>query len=205
MSSLCRTTLGALTLTTILLAGGCGGGGSTASGRATAGGSRDAASTGGEAGAPATTTTSDPGAESAVTTTTPASASSLEGTWTAAIQDLLTGGAGGGAGGLTCDGSQTLTFRQGRNTIGGSGHCRMGTTEGTVRYDSSADYRTEGDQLILSNFADNTRLTMNGTDVGGALGTLGNGTVTYSIRGDVLTITKVDPQFGSLSQTYTRT
>lgn len=211
-SRLCRL-VGPLAVVLPLFLGACGSGGSgsaeTASGssdRADAG--ADVASAGGAVGDAAagseTTSTLDEGSAAEVTTTTaPPAGSSLEGKWTASIQDLMSGG-GAPSAGLTCDGSVTTQFRRGRNTVNGSGQCHGTGMDLDVIYSSSADHRVEGDQIIFSNYSDGSLMYMNETPIDGIVGTMGNGPVTYSITGNVLTTTIVDPDLGSLSQTYTR-
>ncbi len=136
------------------------------------------------------------------TTTTNGPSSPLEGTWSAPLQTLLAGG--GAVGNLSCDGSVRMTFHAGHNTITGGGSCQMSGRTAEASYDSTSEYRTEGDQLIVTNVADNSRITLDGTPIGGGVGPFGNGTVTYAVSGNVLTITSVDPDLGALSQTFTR-
>ncbi len=158
------------------------------------------ASTGSGGGAEPTTTRATSGAEE--TTTTNGPSSPLEGTWSAPLQTLLAGG--GAVGNLSCDGSVRMTFHAGHNTITGGGSCQMSGRTAEASYDSTSEYRTEGDQLIVTNVADNSRITLDGTPIGGGVGPFGNGTVTYAVSGNVLTITSVDPDLGALSQTFTR-
>lgn len=213
-----RLTVAVVLLVASVLVGACNDDDSTAAVRSTTTTTTTVTSGGGDSGTSATTgatpssgdaghptTTGRPSSTAGVTTTTTGSSSRLDGTWSASIQSLLAGGAAGGVGaGFRCDGEVRLTFHGGRNTVGGQGSCTMGSMTGAVHYDSSADYRVEGSQIVVSGFSDNSTLTFNGSPMQAGVGALGNGTVDYTISGNVLTITRNDPDLGAISQTYTR-
>lgn len=197
MSKLHRKLAAVLFVFALALVTACGDSGSGSAGGSTTSAHRDSSGAASDARPAADSTTTS--------TTTTAAASSLEGQWTANIQDLLTGTSSPASqGGLTCSGAQTVTFRNDRVTIGGDGNCQMGPMTGSVRYYSHGDYRTDHDQLIVSNFQDETTFQMGGVPFNGGVGGLGNGTVTYSISGNVLTITSNTPEVGTVHQTYTR-
>jgi len=187
------------------LATACGPGNDTSTSEAGSGGGATVTTTApaaGEAGTSGSTTTASPSQET--TSTTAGTGSAVEGTWTASLQQLLAGGGGAASGSIRCDGDVTLTFHNGHNTVGGGGSCEMAGRRTETHYDSSADYRVEGDQIIVSGFSDNSSVTVDGVAIDGGVGPLGNGSVTWAVSGDTLTITTADPDLGSLSQTFTR-
>lgn len=149
-----------------------------------------------------TTRANSPSSPTVTVPGTATTGSALEGSWKAEIQDLLSGG---GSSGPSCLGTVTLTFRRGHLTLTGSGSCDLGSMQGTESYNTTATYRTDDGNLIVTNSSDNTHIEFNGQplDVGGA-SAFGNGTVAYNVNGNVLTITLNDPDAGSLSQTFTR-
>ncbi len=138
-----------------------------------------------------------------MTTTTAGAPSRLEGSWRASITELL-GAGGAGEGGLNCSGSVTYSFHAGVTTTTGGGSCAMGPMNGTVTYDARADYRVEGDRLIITNTSDGSRLMLGGAAVPGVGSIFGNGTLLFSINGDELTISRTDPDLGTLAQTLHR-
>lgn len=178
-----------------------GSGSSTTTSLGSGGGTDSTLAPGGSGGGTASTTTRS-AAAAEETTTTNGPSSPLEGTWTAPLQTLMSGGVE--TGGLSCDGSVRMTFHAGHNTITGGGTCQMAGRNAEASYDSSAEYRTEGDQLIISGFVNNSHITLDGAPIGMGSGPFGNGAVTYAVNGDTLTITIVEPGLGALSQTYTR-
>lgn len=138
-----------------------------------------------------------------MTTTTAGVPSRLEGSWRASITELL-GAGGAGEGGLNCSGSVTYSFHAGVTSTTGGGSCAMGPMNGTITYDARANYRVEGDRLIITNTSDGSRLMLGGTAVPGVGSIFGNGTLLFSINGDELTVSRTDPDLGTLAQTLHR-
>jgi RNA polymerase sigma factor (sigma-70 family) len=133
----------------------------------------------------------------ASTTTTAVPGDALVGSWTADAGDIL--GANttnvGGPGGLTCSGPITMTFTEGGTfERSGSVTCSVAGTSQSGAVASAGRYQVEGDTLTVSGFASS----------GSTPDAFGNGSATYDLSGDTLSITFTDTSVGTVSQTYQR-
>lgn len=125
----------------------------------------------------------------------------LVGTWTADAADLLGANTAnlGGPGAVTCSGPVTLELADdGTFTHGGDVTCSVPggpSASGTIT--STGRWSVDGTTVTLSG-------TETTSDVDGISQLIGDGSATFAVEGDQLTVTfTVDP-VGEVSQVYTR-
>jgi hypothetical protein len=159
---------------------------------------------------PAPASADSPAASSAASTSpstaAPTTTGALEGTWKADAGELVAANTAnlGGTGPLVCRGPLRLTFRaDGKFKHGGTATCTVGEQSVSATISTEGDYATSEDQILLSNTRSTGTLDLPGGDVPFPAG-LGNGTGTYEVSGDVLTLTFTDPSVGEVTQTWQR-
>lgn len=150
--------------------------------------------------------TASSSASASASTTTSATTGSIDGTWKSDAGQLVAENTAnlGDTGSMTCSGPIRLTFRtNGTFKHGGAATCSVGAQSVSATILSEGDYTTSGDELILSNTRSTGTLDIPGGAVPFPAG-IGDGTGTFNIAGDTLTLTFTDPSVGTVTQEWQR-
>ncbi|MFC3682469.1 hypothetical protein ACFOPI_02620 [Hydrogenophaga luteola] len=128
----------------------------------------------------------------------------LTGNWQAEANALLAANtANVGSTGVTCTGTMLLRFQSdGGLELSGDPVCSRGAVSGSGTIVTTARYSTSGNQLTISG-----AVTSGGVTIGGGtipITFLGNGTATYSINGNTLSISFTNGSVGDVTQTWSR-
>lgn len=133
-----------------------------------------------------------------------AGGANLVGLWQADANALLAANtANVGTPGVDCSGLMQLRFEAGDSfNVGGEVVCTSGAMSGNGTLVTTGNYRTSGDQLTLSNATTSGGITLGGSTL--PISFVGNGSATYRISGNTLTLTFSGGSAGTITQQWTR-
>lgn len=167
----------------------------------------------------AVTSTADDGTTSSATSTEPVDttvdpvpstvavdARDIEGGWLSDAQTILEANtANVEPPDVDCDGLIEIKFTAGKLSQSGEVDCSFADSPVTVHglIDVLADYRVDGDRLMISGSVNNTQLSI-GAIPGSVLTFIGDGEATWSVEHEVLTIEFDSPAAGHITQTWLR-
>jgi hypothetical protein len=194
-----------LALVAALLLAGCGSGGDSGDASATA----SATASGSPSGTPSTDAASP---SPAVTPTddedtAAADGAALAGEWATTARAIFEANTAnlGGANGLRCSGPVRLTLAAGGDlTYDVRARCTLRGRSGTGRLHTTARWSATGDQIQIRGSRSEGTITLDGGVTVPMPTVFENGTATWAIAGDTLTIEFTDPSVGTVAHRFTR-
>lgn len=207
MHSLRRPTAAALAAVLALGLGalaGCGGSSGSDGTGSGSGSDTTVTSEGATTAAPSGDTTTAP--DEATTTAAEADGGGdLVGTWTADAGDIFganTANLGGTS--IDCSGPVNLEFRDdGTFSQSSTATCSIQSISGTATIDSTGSWTTDGDQIVISGSTSDGTMEIMGQTQPVEAG-MSDGTATYEVDGDTLSITFTEATVGTVTQVYQR-
>jgi len=129
----------------------------------------------------------------------------LVGTWVADASELLAANTAnlGGTPGLDCSGTITMTFHPDTFERAGTVTCTVGAMSVAGTAGSTGAWSADGDTLSVSDTVTSGSIDVAGTPMPFP-DAWGDGEGTWSVEGEVLQVTFIDPAVGNVTQTYRR-